>query len=128
MKDGFVRWMLVSQVSGVVVGAGATWLVRTTGGDVIRRDDPHDEAEFDGECTMVDGVVRLVPKGPFNSPNPFLKGNLVPIPWGDLVAPSRHPMACLTACSTRSTLSAIDPGSVAPAASRWPPPPNLLAS
>jgi hypothetical protein len=66
--------------------------------DVIRPDDPHDEPEFSGACTVVDGALRLVPSGPFSSANPFLKGNLVPIPWGDrcfLVPENRR----LTVCS-----------------------------
>jgi hypothetical protein len=53
-------------------------------GDVIT-DDPHhnDRYESRGRCSVVDGVLRLVPEGPFSSDLRDLMGNnFVPIRWG----------------------------------------------
>ena len=53
-------------------------------GDVIS-DEPHhdDRYESRGRCSVVDGVLRLVPEGPFSSDLRDLMGNdFVPVRWG----------------------------------------------
>ena len=53
--------------------------------DVIS-DEPHDRDRYEsrGRCSMVDGVLRLVPEGPFSSELRRMMGNdFVPVRWGD---------------------------------------------
>jgi hypothetical protein len=52
----------------------------------VRTDEPHDEDRFEsrGRCSVVDGVLRLVPEGPFSSELRDMMGNnFVPVRWGD---------------------------------------------
>jgi hypothetical protein len=52
----------------------------------VRTDEPHDEDRFEsrGRCSIVNGVLRLVPEGPFSSQLRDMMGNeFVPIRWGD---------------------------------------------
>jgi hypothetical protein len=49
-------------------------------------DEPHNEDRFEsrGRCSIVNGVLRLVPEGPFSSELRDMMGNdFVPIRWGD---------------------------------------------
>ncbi len=54
------------------------------GGD-MRTDEPHDQDRYEsrGQCSIVDGVLRLVPDGPFSSDLRKSMGNdFVPVHWG----------------------------------------------
>jgi hypothetical protein len=53
-------------------------------GDVIR-DEPHFEDRFErlGRCSIADGVLRLVPEGPFASDMRLMKNDFVPVRWGN---------------------------------------------
>ncbi len=51
-----------------------------------RRDAPHDEDRYEsqGRCSMVNGVLRLIPEGPFSSDlRGLMKNDFVPVRWGD---------------------------------------------
>jgi hypothetical protein len=53
--------------------------------DDVTTNEPHDDDRFEsrGRCSIVDGVLRLVPEGPFSSDLRELMGNdFVSVPWG----------------------------------------------
>jgi hypothetical protein len=52
----------------------------------VRTNEPHDEDRFEsrGRCSVADGVLRLVPEGPFSSELRDMMGNnFVPVRWED---------------------------------------------